>query len=83
MSIKDKNSLNIQLERLERYIFVLESIIRIIIDILVELDHNSRIIRHKINEYLTDLYGLINHVNIHGKDHRTIPRQKIPIKHYL
>jgi hypothetical protein len=50
---------------------------------LTEMRNTVSSTRHKTNEYLTDLYGIVDHVGCFGKEHKHFSRQKIPIKHYV
>ena len=78
-----KESLDSQVKRLEKKVMELQLMMSEAAAMLMEMKNVLGSTRHKTNEHLTDLYGMIDHVGSYGTKHRDFHRQKIPIKHYV
>jgi hypothetical protein len=78
-----KEPLDSRVKKLEVQVIELQSIISNMTNMLLEVKAVLDATRHKTNEHITDLYGVVDHVAIHGRNYNISPRQKIPVKHYV
>jgi len=78
-----KEPLDQQVKRLEKQVMELQLLAAEMGAMLAEMRNAASSTRHKTNEYLTDLYGMVDHVGCFGKYHKQFGRQKIPVKHYV
>ncbi len=78
-----KEPLENRVKRLETHIMDLQLMVSKMGGMLMEMRDALGSTRHKTDEHLTDLYGLIDHIARHGTEHRDFHRQKIPINHYV
>jgi len=78
-----KEPLDSRVKKLETQVIELQNIVSNMTNMLLEMKAALDATRHKTNEHMTDLYGAVDHLCIHGSNYKIKPRQKTPLKHYV
>ncbi len=78
-----KEPLDSQVKRLEKQVMELRLMVSKMGGMLMEIKDVLGSTRHKTDEHLTDIYGLLNHIGRYGTEHREFHRQKNLIIHYV